>query len=232
MAAEIAGGDRARPQRCQRQAEAADTAAGVAEAALAQVALGLQPGQNRIHRLLVADADVALAGSLVRRCRSASSARSRCFEIGLHGVLRRCPSDSAWGMEFRGMARGTDRLAHRIPLGSGVRRVALPSGILQDRAAPLQLRPPELQRRVSAPGPSRRGSSGSPGARRGARVAAAIEARSCSRSARQPPHPLQQGQGDTARVPSRAALPVLHQQEPFIPGVGRLRRAHKAPGHR
>ena len=57
---EVAGGHRACPQLGQGQAEAAHPTAGIAETSLGQVALLLQPGQHLIHRLLVADADVAL----------------------------------------------------------------------------------------------------------------------------------------------------------------------------
>ena len=57
---EVGGGDGARTQLGQRQGQAAHAAAGITEAAALKSALLLQPGQHVVHRLLVADADVAL----------------------------------------------------------------------------------------------------------------------------------------------------------------------------
>ena len=86
---QVAGVDLAGPQGRQGQAEAANTAAGIAETALGQVALLLQPGQHLVHRFLVADADIAL--NLVDVFAVAVDAipaiKAGAIEIGLHHGL-------------------------------------------------------------------------------------------------------------------------------------------------
>ena len=86
---DVARGDGSGPHGSERQAEAADSAACVAETHIIEFAALLDPGQHFIHGFLVANADVAL--HLVHIVAFAVDAipaiEARGFEVTLHLLL-------------------------------------------------------------------------------------------------------------------------------------------------